>query len=109
MVFACPEKLEQYRVNPDGYELGDSQNGMLIIKPRGLRVIFSNGAGWEHVSVSRISRTPSYEDMDEIKREFWSNDICVMQLHVPVVDHVNCHDYCLHLLSNRLHQVYLKP
>jgi len=97
MSFGCPEKLEQYRMILDGYECGDSQNGALMIKPRGLKVIFSNGLDWEHVSVSRRGRTPTYEDMDEIKCDFWSNDLCVMQLHVLASDHVNCHDYCLHL------------
>ena len=96
-MFGCPKHLDAYRVVIPGYEDQDHQNGVLQIKPRGLGVIFSNGEGWQHVSVSRRRRTPSYEDMDEIKREFWSDDVCVMQLHVPVSDHVNCHSYCLHL------------
>jgi len=97
MSFGCPKSLEPYRIHLPGYPIGDNQNGALQIKPRDIRVIFSSGEGWEHVSVSRRSRTPSYEDMDKIKREFWSDDLCVMQLHVPTQDHVNCHDYCLHL------------
>ena len=97
MSFGCPKALELYRVLLPGYPLGDRQNGALQIKPRGLGLIFSNGEGWEHVSVSRNSRTPSYEDMDWIKQNFWSDDQCVMQLHVPASDHVNCHNYCLHL------------
>lgn len=97
MTFGCPRHLEMYRVELPGYQLGDRQNGCLVIKPRGLGVIFSSGEGWEHVSVSRRSRTPSYEDLDKIKREFWPDDACVMQLHVPASDHVNCHANCLHL------------
>ncbi len=97
MSFGCPESLEQYRVEAAGYEQQDRQNGMIMVKPKGLGVIFSNGGDWEHVSVSRRSKTPSYEDMDWIKRQFWDDDQCVMQLHVPVDDHVNCHPNCLHL------------
>jgi hypothetical protein len=96
-MFSCPKHLEIYRVQLPGYPIGDHQNGVLQIKPRGLGVIFSSGEGWEHVSVSRRARTPSYEDLEEIKQEFWSDDMCVMQLHVPASDHVNCHDHCLHL------------
>lgn len=97
MPFCCPKHLEVYRIKLPHLPFGDSQNGVLQIKPRGIGVIFSNGEGWEHVSVSRRSRTPSYEDMESIKREFWSDDLCAMQLHVPVSDHVNCHPHCLHL------------
>ena len=97
MNFECPIDLEGYRVLLPGYPIGDKQNGCLQIKPKGLGVIFSNGEGWQHVSVSRKSKTPSYEHMDWIKRQFWSDDCCVMQLHVPVSDHVNCHSFCLHL------------
>jgi len=97
MSFVCPKLLELHRVQLPGYPLGDLKNGCLDIKPRGLHVLFSNGGGWEHVSVSRRSKTPSYEDMDWIKRQFWSDDCCVMQLHVPVSDHVNCHPNTLHL------------
>jgi hypothetical protein len=97
MSFGCPKHLEVYRVYPAGYEAQNRQNGMLQIRDRGLAVVFSDGGGWQHVSVSRRSRTPSYEDMDWIKRQFWSDDCTVMQLHVAREDHVNCHPHCLHL------------
>ena len=53
--------------------------------------------GWEHVSVSRKSRVPSYEDLVRIKNLFWDNSDTVMQLFVPKEDHVNYRPYCLHL------------
>ena len=92
----CPRHLERFRGSLQG-ERGDQCNGILEIRPRGLTVIFSNGMGWEHVSVSRKSRMPTYEDMDQIKQEFWEADDVVMQLHVARRNHVNCHPYCLHL------------
>ena len=99
MTFSAPRELEKHRLILDYYDHdpGDECNGLFEIKPMGLRVIISNGGGWEHVSVSRQSRTPSYEDMNWVKNQFWSPEDCVMQLHVPVADHVNCHDHCLHL------------
>jgi hypothetical protein len=92
----CPDNLEQYRTTLAG-QRGDESNGVLHWKPKGLSVQFSNGAGWEHVSVSRRSKCPSYEDMDLVKRAFWGAADVVMQLHVSADRHVNCHPYCLHL------------
>lgn len=92
----CPAGLEKFRVRLAG-ELGDDSNGIIDWKPEGLRIQFSNGFGWEHVSVSRRKRMPTYEDMDKVKRLFWCDDETVMQLHVDRADHVNCHPYCLHL------------
>ena len=62
-----------------------------------LRVIASVGMGWEHVSVSTETRTPSWEEMEYVKRAFWEPYETVMQLHVPEAEHVNCHPFCLHL------------
>lgn len=95
--FGCPEHLEKHRKDMPGYEDQDKQNGALDIREMGLRVVFSNGAGWEHLSVSRNNRTPSYEDLEWLKQQFWGPDVTVMQLHVPGRDHINCHDHCLHL------------
>ena len=62
-----------------------------------LRVIAAAGDGWEHVSVSLPNRCPSWEEMAYIKGLFWSDDMCVMQLHPPRSEHINNHPYCLHL------------
>lgn len=77
--------------------MGDRENGYLVIPKRQMTVVFSNGDGWEHVSVSHPDTTPTYEEMDDIKRRFWDDRDCVMQLHVPVSDHKNFHPHCLHL------------
>ena len=102
MPFGCPKHLEVYRLRDSAViamygDAGDQQNGVLLLRHKGLMVIFSCGDGWEHVSVSRRSRCPSYEDMCWAKEQFWDDDQCAMQLHVPKADHVNCHPYCLHL------------
>lgn len=62
-----------------------------------LRIIASNGEGWDHVSVSRANRCPNWPEMEQVKRLFFRDDETAMQLHVPPADHINCHPNCLHL------------
>lgn len=104
----CPDHLVGYRIKLYG-SYGDEQNGAMLIKPRGLKVIFSNGGGWEHLSVSKRNKTPSYEEMDRLKREFWGPDDVVMQLHVAEKNHINDHDYCLHLWRPTNQEIPLPP
>jgi hypothetical protein len=35
--------------------------------------------------------------MDHVKRLFFKDSECAMQLHVPVTDHISVHPFCLHL------------
>ena len=62
-----------------------------------LRIVVSSEGGWDHVSVSRKNRCPNYPEMDFIKRIFFEDHETAMQLHVPAADHVNMHEFCLHL------------
>jgi len=62
-----------------------------------LTVVASSGNGWDHVSVSRTNRCPNWPEMEFIKRRFFRDEETVIQLHVPVSDHINAHPYCLHL------------
>ena len=84
-------KAERYRVsgplmaNCGAFVIGD------------LRVVVSNGGGWDHVSVSLSSRCPTWDEMVRMKELFFADDECVMQLHPPKSDYINCHPYCLHL------------
>jgi hypothetical protein len=98
-VMRCPREWEIYRrpnwVDPN--DMGDSGNGNLVMPSRGQCIVFSNGEGWEHVSVSFKDRCPTWEEMEDVKRRFWQDTDTVMQLHVPVSEHRNCHPYCLHL------------
>lgn len=78
----------------------DGNNGVFFVKVhRGqeLRVIASDGAGWEHVSVSRTDRCPTWDEMCQVKDLFWDEDDCVIQFHPPRSEYVNNHPYCLHL------------
>ena len=60
-------------------------------------VIASDGAGWEHVSVSRRDRCPTWDEMCQVKDMFWDQEDCVVQFHPPRSEYVNFHPYCLHL------------
>lgn len=62
-----------------------------------LRVIASDGGGWEHVSVSTEFRIPTWDEMCFIKSLFWDPEDCVVQFHPPASQYVNCHPYVLHL------------
>lgn len=54
---------------------------------------------WEHVSVSRRDsrETPTWEEMDRIKRLWWRDDETVVQFHPAEAHKVNFHTGCLHL------------
>lgn len=96
-MFKVPEKD---RVHVKGYPPGDAQNGFFVVKLKHnqlVTVIASNGAGWEHVSVSRRDRTPTWEEMCQVKDIFWDEDDCVIQYHPPKSEYVNNHKNCLHL------------
>lgn len=60
-------------------------------------IIASSGFGWEHVSVSRRDRCPTWDEMCLVKALFWDDDDCVIQHHPPCSEYVNNHPYCLHL------------
>ena len=57
----------------------------------------SEGAGWEHVSVSLPDRCPTWEEMSFIKNLFWDEEDFVIQIHPAGSDYVDLHPYCLHL------------
>jgi len=78
--------------------LGDDQAGCFDMKMRAgskLRVIATCGDGWDHVSVSHVTRCPTWEEMSWVARKFFGDEPA-MQLHVASADHVNHHKFCLH-------------
>jgi hypothetical protein len=72
-------------------------------------VIVSTGHGWDHVSVSHRDRIPSWTEMDYIKRIFFKDDEVAMQLHVTSKDHINIHNYVLHLWRPQHTEIPLPP
>lgn len=90
-----PEIVEWYG------DAGDAGNGVFwmpsCVDGAAMRVIASDGEGWDHVSVSRKNRCPNWQEMEQVKRAFFRDDETAVQFHVPPADHKNHHPYCLHL------------
>jgi hypothetical protein len=93
-MFTVPE---QYRVTTGHYASNSTygNNGLFILG--NLRMIASDGDGWEHVSVSFHDRTPNWDEMCDVKDFFWGNEDTVIQYHPASSEYVNYHPYCLHL------------
>ena len=66
-------------------------------KNRAATVVASWGCGWDHVSVSFTNRTPTWEEMAEVKEMFFKPDEVCFQFHPAETDYVNYHPYCLHI------------
>lgn len=90
---------------------GDSGNGIfkVFMKGKSFLVIASDGGGWEHVSVSRKDRCPTWGEMCAIKDMFFDAEECVVQYHPPKSDYVNLHPYCLHLWKPTFAEVPRPP
>ena len=99
-MFHVPEDLRI--TNPNSKLASTSEfgnNGAFAIRYGGvnLTVIASDGLGWEHVSVSSKSKTPSWGIMSYIKSLFWDEEDLVIQFHPRKSDYVNIHNHCLHM------------
>ena len=98
-MFKIPEK---YRVREGKMASDESfgNNGMFIVSlkhQQKLLVLASDGGGWEHVSVSRRDRCPTWDEMCQVKKMFWDDEDCVIQYHPPKSEWDNNHPNCLHL------------
>lgn len=81
MAFHVPEKF-RFSGGPLGTDASHGNNGLFFIRVahgQTLRAIASDGGGWEHVSVSRSDRCPTWEEMCQVKALFWDGDDCVVQ------------------------------
>lgn len=74
-----------------------------------IRFIASAGDGWDHVSVSRADRCPTWEEMEFVRRLVFLDHAVAMQLHVPPTDHINIHNHCLHMWRPHFHPIPLPP
>lgn len=62
-----------------------------------LNFIFSYQMGWEHLSVSMPSRTPTWDQMCIMKDIFWNKNEACVEYHPREEDYVNNHKHCLHI------------
>lgn len=107
--------FEEIKANSRCHWLTATEDGLagVIYMPSRWRgtIIISNGAGWEHVSVSpeRKSQTPSWEDMCFIKEQFFNEDESVIEVHPPKIEYVNNMPNCLHLWRCTYKDMVLPP
>lgn len=76
-------------------------NGAFLIPIRNkqVKVIASDGEGWQHVSVSlkgEPQNTPSYKIMQEVARLFFEDEDWIVQYRPAKSDYINNHPGCLH-------------
>jgi len=103
--------LNKYRVPLLG-EMGDALNGAFLIPGRNnykLKVIASDEMKWDHVSVSLQNRCPNWQEMSFIKSLFFQDHEVCFQLHVSHMDHINCHNNCLHMWRPHNIEIPLPP
>ncbi|MGE0289339.1 MAG: hypothetical protein AB7I42_24095 [Bradyrhizobium sp.] len=74
-----------------------------------IRVIASNGGGWDHVSVSLSDRTPTWNEMELVKRSCFKDDETAVQFHVPPGIHKNVHEHCLNIWRDQSTPYRLPP
>jgi hypothetical protein len=72
-----------------------------------LAVIASDGLGWDHVSVSRRDRLPTWDEMVKIKNLWFDEEETVVQFHPKKSEYVNCCGKCLHLWRKQGHEYEL--
>ena len=61
------------------------------------RVAWSDGGGWDHVSVSWTNRCPTWEEMCKVKKLFFYPEEACVEFHPAESEYVNMHPYCLHI------------
>jgi hypothetical protein len=92
---------------------GDETCGAFILHSpvdgRMLRVMAASDGEWDHVSVSRGDRCPTWSEMEYVKRRFFEPDEIAVEFHVPPAKHINCHPYCLHLWRPHSMTIPLPP
>jgi len=91
--------INQHRIRT-GLVATDDSNG----KTGGFRfgalqvlAFFPDPNGWEHVIVTRLDQTPTWDEMCFIKDVFWEPEDLVWQYHPPKSQNSNVHPYALHL------------
>ena len=112
MSFRVPNEF-RYKDKSSPYYSEDSygNNGAFYIPFESftLKVIASDGMGWEHVSASLPNRCPNWKEMCFLKDLFWSEEDTVIQYHPKKSEYVNNHPYTLHLWRPTKHKLPTPP
>lgn len=77
---------------PDGWRLvRQDGSGSVIVSAAEF-----DGAEWVHASIAFADHLPTYDDLKLLHLAVFGDGYS-HQLFVPIADHVNIHDYALHL------------
>lgn len=87
----------------------DGIEGFSLRSKDGLRLIASWGMGWDHVSVSRSNRCPTWDEMCRVKNLLFDPEELAIQYHPPKSKYKNQHKYCLHLWRPQNETVPMPP
>ena len=77
----------------DGYAY-ECFNGLIVIQSEAVE---KDGKPWIHTSFSRKSRIPDYRDIKWVKETFVGKEKIAIQILPIESEHVNIHNFCLHL------------
>lgn len=97
------KKIEEIKKTPNLFIEAEAENDGIggyyydRFNNKKLNFIFSYQMGWEHLSVSMPSKTPSWEQMCMMKNIFWNEDEACVEYHPKKEDYVNNHKHCLHI------------
>ena len=106
------KKAEKYRIKAGEYKSPDNANfgAFRIPTKKGvLRIIVSDGFGWDHVSVSLSNRTPTWNEMCFVKDLFFEEEETVIQYHPPRSKYINDGEYVLHMWRPQKIKIELPP
>ena len=106
----CTEQYRQVHPTLGSSPAGANYGFFVVPRPSGnLGIIASDGRGWDHVSVSLEDRCPTWDEMDFVKRLFWSDKETVIQYHPRENKKINEMPYCLHLWKKQGSNYELPP
>ena len=78
----------------DGFMYRNKSTGLQVIQSVSIE---QDEKQWIHTSFSRRSRIPTYADIQLIKKYFIGDDKKAIMVFPEKVNHVNIHEFCLHL------------
>ncbi len=99
---ALADILQQTNLTVDSVSEDGGHGWILLDKKKPNKrasVVWSNGGGWDHVSVAWSNRTPTWEEMCRVKKMFFRNDEVCVEYHPIESEYVNNHPYCLHIFK----------
>jgi hypothetical protein len=79
---------------PDGFAyLARRHGGSVVVTA----AVWDDGVTWIHASIARPDRMPTYEELTHLHRAVYGENRWAYQCFAPITDHVNIHQYALHL------------